>query len=319
MFSELPGFFDRNFIVAYFLPSLLFVLSAYWLMGEFGVEPKLVKIIGDDLYKEATLLGIISLIAAVFLLSINFQVFRFFEGYGKYNPLIFLQGFHERKFQRLEEKKYLLNEELRIARLAGDDDEIDRINARRIHYFSYAADNYPPKRSRLLPTAFGNAVRAFEEYSETMYGLDSIVSWVRLLAMIPKDFREMMNSVRAELDMWMNFRLLSYVLFVSYIILAVGTGQWKAVWFLPVIALFARIAAKRLTVSAIHYGDFVKSSYDLYLPDLRDQIRLPETETIEEEKNLWKKFTRQVTYHNPEQVLQRISKDKKKDKTESEE
>lgn len=319
MFSELPGFFDRNFIVAYFLPSLLFVLSAYWLLGEFGVEPDIVKIIGDDLYKEATLLGIISLIAAVFLLSINFQVFRFFEGYGKYNPLIFLQKFHERKFQRLEEKKHLLNEELRIARAAGDDDEIDRINAQRIHYFSYAADNYPPKKSRLLPTAFGNAVRAFEEYSETMYGLDSIVSWVRLLAMIPKDFREMMNSVRAELDMWMNFRLLGYVLFVCYLILAVGTGQWKAVWFLPVIVLFARIASKRLTVSAIHYGDFVKSSYDLYLPDLRDQIRLPETETIEDEKNLWKKFTRQVTYHNPEQVLQRVSKDKKKDKTEDEE
>jgi hypothetical protein len=120
----------------------------------------------------------------------------------------------------------------------------------------------------------------------------------------------MMNSARAELDMWLNFHLLSYVLIIIYLMTAFSAGQFRIAWF-PLTALgFAFFASTRATRAAFMYGDFVKASYDLYLPDLRDQIRLPETETVEAERELWRKFTRQVYYHNEKNVLQRVSRDK---------
>ncbi len=60
------------------------------------------------------------------------------------------------------------------------------------------------------------------------------------------------------------------------------------------------------------------------LPDLRDQIRLPETKTIEAERELWNNFARQVIYHNKKYALQRVpgnkaSKTAKKNSIASEE
>lgn len=310
MFNELPGFFDRNFIVGFFLPSLVFVLVGFGLMVGFGVEPKLTQIIGDDLYKGATIIGVISLIISVFLLALNFNIFRFFEGYGKYNPLKLLSIVQEKKFLRMKEKLQQLEEAQDQAESVRDDETTAKLDAQRIYLYQYAADRYPTESSRILPTAFGNAVRAFEDYSETMYGLDVIVSWVRLLAVIPADFREMMNSARAQLDMWLNFRLLSYVLIIVYLITAFSAGQFRMIWFPPVILGFAFFASVRATEAAFLYGDFVKSSYDLYIPDLRDQLRLRETDSIEAERKLWSEFSQQIIYHDEKYVIQRVTGDK---------
>jgi hypothetical protein len=308
MFNELPGFFDRNFIVAFFLPALVFVLVSFGLMFGFDIAPKLTAIISEDLYKGATIIGAIALIISVFLLSLNFSVLRLFEGYGKYNPLQLLKFTQKQNFFRMKEKILRLNTARNEAEALRNDDELAEINRQRNELYRYSAEHYPPKPTRVLSTAFGNAVRAFEEYSEEMYGSDAVVTWVRLLGVIPKDFREMTSSARAEVDMWMNFRLLSYVLIIVYLIMAFSVGGFRLIWFPIATLVFSYFASFRATKAAVLWGDFIKSSYDLYLPDLRDQIRLPETETIEEEKQLWIKFTRQILYHNKKHVLQRVSR-----------
>jgi hypothetical protein len=324
MFNELPGFFDRNFIVGFFLPALIFVLVGFGLMFSFDIAPKLTSVINDDLYKGATIIGVISWIISIFLLSLNFSILRFFEGYGKYNPLQLLQPIYEKKFFQIEEEKFRLGDARRQAEELENDEELTKIKKRQREVHRDAADLYPMSEARVLPTAFGNAIRAFEDYTEEMYGLDAIVSWVRLLAVIPKDFREMTSTARAEVDMWINFRLLSYVLIIAYLIMAFSAGQFRIIWFPAATFAFAFFASIRATKSAVLWGDFIKASYDLYLPDLREQIRLPEKKTNKEEKQLWNKFVRQVTYHDKEKVLERVSSEKnrkntKKDSSASEE
>jgi hypothetical protein len=153
MFNELPGFFDRNFIVAFFLPSLVFVLAGFGLMSGFDVNPKLTAVISEDLYKGATIIGVTSLIISVFLLSLNYSIFRFFEGYGKYNPLKLLRPLHTRKFFKIEEEKNQLNRARREARLINDDEALGKIRAQRNELFQYAADRYPSKER--APTSDG--------------------------------------------------------------------------------------------------------------------------------------------------------------------
>lgn len=312
-FNELPGFFDRNFIVAYFLPALIFVMVGFALMVNFDIAPALREIISSDLYKGATIIGVISWIIAVLLLSLNFNLIRFFEGYGKYNPLKILRPVYVHKLFRIEEKKVRLKDAKTRAEASENFVEAADIQVRRNELHRYAAEHFPPKRSRVLSTAFGNAVRAFEDYSETMYGIDAIISWVRLLAVIPKDFREMLNSARAQVDMWINFWGLAYFLIAAYFFIIFFTGQIKMIWFPVVVAGAAYLASKRAVGAAILWGDFVKSSYDLYLPDLKDQIRLPETKTAEQEKILWKNFAIQVIYHSEDHVLKRVSNKKSAD------
>ena len=319
MFNQLSGFFDRNFIVAYLFPALIFVLAGFALLNNFNLDPKLKEIISDDLYKGATIVGVVSLIIAVFLQSLNFKFIRLFEGYGKFNPLRLLQRIYDYKFFKIEEKKIRLKNDQDKAKSLGNSNLAGEIQKQRNQLHRYSAEHYPPKYSRVLPTAFGNAIRAFEDYSEEMYGVDAIVSWVRLLAVIPKDFRDMTSSARAQVDLWVNFRLLSYILIIVYGVMVSCTGQLRIAGFPVAVLVFAYFASVRSVGAAVLWGDFVKSSYDLYLPDLRDQIRLRETDTVEEEIQLWNKFSRQVIYHSKKNVLQRVSgkKDSKNDKKNS--
>jgi hypothetical protein len=45
---------------------------------------------------------------------------------------------------------------------------------------------FPSEQRLILPTRFGNAIRAFEDYSRQVYGADGIPLWIHLkLILIP--------------------------------------------------------------------------------------------------------------------------------------
>ena len=306
MFSELPNFFDRNFIIAFFFPSVIFVIVGLELLISFDVEPNIIKTISDDIFKGATAIGVISFAISISLLSLKFSVLRFFEGYGKFNPLRLLRNFHYKKFDLINKTKQELKSEKLTAESKSDSEKVDEIQNQRNALYKHAAEHYPKKRNRVLPTLFGNTIRAFEEYSEEMYGLDAIISWVRLLAVIPKDFREMINSAKSQVDLWLNLQLLSIILLIAYLVLVFINWEFKILWFPLSLIGFAYFASRKSISSAVMWGDFVKSSYDLFLPNLREQIKLPETQNVEEERQIWNKFARQVIYHSQKNVSRRV-------------
>lgn len=315
MFAELPKIFDRNFIIAFFLPAVMFVFASLWLLAGFNLLPKFLSFPPGEILPGATTLGIIAWLAGILLLVLNYTIYQVLEGYGTYNPIRLLGPLQRRRYQTNRRLRQTVEEEYEDGLINNEEPEdLGELVDRRIELHRQRAD-YFPEQERLLPTAFGNAVRAFEDYPPDMYGVDSIVVWVRLLAVIPEDYRALIDTAKAQTDFWLNLWLLSILALIEYVAVLIYARDIGMLWFPLLFALLVFIASSRATSAAIAWGDYVKASFDLFLPALRKKLQLPTPANIHEERKLWTSFSQMVIYHDRDQVIRVPPADDKREKT----
>ena len=306
MFGELPKIFDRNFVIGFFLPAVAFVSANLGLFLAFDLFSALISFVRSDLVQGAGTLGITSWMLGVLLLVLNYKIYRLLEGYGTYNPLQLLKRFEVSRFSRLQEEIKKLKTQIADGKASGEEEVVlNELRSQRAGLLRTRAEQFPPGIARLLPTKFGNALRAFEDYPTSIYGIDSIVVWVRLLAVIPKDYRELVDSARAQTDFWTNLWLLGAVFIIEYVGVAAYTAQLKRFWIPVVVLVFVWRASLSARAAAVQWGDYVKSCFDLFLPQLHLRLQLPTTTTIDEERKLWRRFSQMVIYHQANRAFDR--------------
>jgi hypothetical protein len=306
LFGELPKIFDRDFVIAFFLPAVVFALASIGLCAGFGLFLPLSSFLRTDVLQEATALGIAAWLLGVLLLVLNYNIYRFLEGYGKYNPIRCLQKRERRRYNRLQRAIIKLRVEIRDRVASGDEETVLRkLRGSRDELLRKRAEEFPSDPEDLLPTAFGNAIRAFEYYPLDMYGVDSILVWVRMLAVIPKDYREMLDASKAQADFWVNLWLLAGLFVVEYLLIAVYSVQLRILWVPLVSVAFAWRASSYARSGVIQWGDYVKACFDLFLPELHKKLRLPATTNIKDEREVWTKFSQVVIYHQKDKVFDR--------------
>src|SRR4029079_17509458 len=97
------------------------------------------------------------------------------------------------------------------------------------------AGDFPDDEASVLPTKFGNTIRAFEVYSRVVYGIESIYGWSRLLGVGPADYPEMMDNEKAQVDFWVNVWFESCLIVLVYGALAAVHSALPAPW-IPLVA-----------------------------------------------------------------------------------
>jgi len=313
MFGEIPKLFDRDFFIAYFLPALLFVIANLLLIERFGLIPFKVSLIQTELVSTITSIGIITALVGVFLSITNKEVLGLREGYGKFNPARLFLWMEKRRFERLSKRLEELDHEY-SSYLDKGEDIPPEIYSLRAQIILNLAERFPDRSEFLLPTAFGNSVRAFEVYPRIMYGLEYVVAgWNALLTVIPKEFREIVNAAKAHTDFWVNIWILSLTLIIEYIIFAITTKQLIILW-VPLCALIICLfASSRSVRAAIEWGALVKISFDIYLPELSEKLKFPPPETTEQEREVWTRFSQALIYREPSVMISRAPTSKKGD------
>ena len=168
---------------------------------------------------------------------------------------------------------------------------------------------YPMPPDAALPTKFGNVLRAFETYPLTVYGAEGITVWPRLLAVIPDAYQKQIDTARAETDFYVNFVFISAVLavlatlrFVLAIAPDVAADAWNveidggavpdayALRFLAIAALNCAIcgsAYRGAIATAMAWGSYVRSAFDLYLPALANALGYEHPRTDAERRLFW--------------------------------
>jgi len=190
--SELNKIFGRDFLIAFFVPALFFLLGNFFLLGLFGVDTPLAHVNWRRPLEDTSFLVIVALIFAIFLQAVNREIFRTAEGYWPNWLRRPLNGFHRNRFRKLTDK---------VNELYNQEGEIDE---QQFNAFSLrAAMEYPSTEAQVLPTSFGNAVRAYEDYPRAIYGFESINGWSRLQALISPEFRDVLSQDRARVDLWL--------------------------------------------------------------------------------------------------------------------
>lgn len=322
MFGSLPKLLDKNFVIGFFLPALLAVYGTAWAFPNLSILDPIRnlsatgKTLNDFVY-----LGLIVGVLAILMMTGNHLLYRLLEGYlPPFSWLILGLWRHRRRFDRLTTRYDNLmatwqsavdnEQEFPVNML----DQISRLRRRLVTY-------YPNTKQNIMPTRFGNAIRAFEVYPTVVYGVDSVPVWLRLASVISKDYIALLEDARAQSDCFVNITFIALAiglaslgaagydadwrmmphrnaLTLSGILIPFGLASMRHAAVAAASALSAAITYWWATERAIAWGDLVKSAFDAYLPALIKQLGFSVPPTDAQRRKFWTEFSALITYEH---------------------
>jgi hypothetical protein len=317
---------SSNFLVAALVPSLAFVTIVMVIFGPI-IPPQLAeRLMGtfNPLGEEGVLVLALTVIMGFTLSSLNTSIYRILEGYNLLARFPETRQFQRDKVQRLQ--RQLIEVEKKIRKLekkkkGKDDARLQELEDQRYYLASELDLRFPPAEPAILPTRFGNILRAAETYPGLRYGIDAVRLWPRLVHVIPKEYYDKIEQSNNGLAFVVNCAVLS--LFLGILSgLAAGyeclvcwyayLGKDEILYFILVEPKFVDIYFQRIFIYlvicalgfivswffyrasfpiAMQYGNMIRSSFDLFRFDLLHQLKLTLPEDSDTEYELWQKVS----------------------------
>ena len=241
------------------------------------------------------------------LTALNTFILKVFEGYIFIDKLPLLKESHSRKAEKLLGEINQIKEKIEKIeqKKRKSNPEKDLLDELQTAYYVKVAEydkSYPPLHAGIMPTKFGNILKASEAYTGSRYGIDAVEFWPRLLHAIPPTYRQSIDEARNELSFLVNMSTLSYIFFVFCALAlvtnvlipntpnlgndilnslrygAAGLLSMGSIWFFNKAALY----------SVGDFGAMIRSSYDLFRLDLLSQYRIKHPKNSVEEFEVWK-------------------------------
>jgi hypothetical protein len=293
--SELNKVFGRDFIIGFFLPALFFSVATLFLARIVWPNASWLHIDWRKPFEDAGIFAVVIWIFAVFLQSINREIFRMAEGYWSQKLINFFNRSKRKKYFELKAKfDQLYNQSNALTE--EQDDEFFAV--------SYQLAQEYPLTGQILPTSFGNSVRAYENYPLVIYGFESINGWPRLQGLMSKDFREILGNDRARVDLWLNLCFLA-LLGVPELTFVAWSKRCSLIWLIVPLLIFAWLAYRRARSSVQQFGEQVKAAFDIYLPALATKLGYTLSSDTAKNRKFWEAFS-QVMVHRDAGALEEM-------------
>jgi hypothetical protein len=322
-----------NFLVAAFTPAMAFILCVYA-----AFQPLIQNVAGLVSQESWSFIesGIILLLTSTILgftiYTVEIYTYKAFEGYvfilGKQGIVrdIFLKK-HLRRYRKASAKKQLIQKQLekinnklqnsidhptfgkwyyrRLTRLRAQQKQLNDLK------YNLTADidhNYPSIESYVMPTRFGNILRAAELYSER-YGIDAVALWPKLVSAIPDSngIMDKINEANNQCQFLLNGALLATLFSIMCMIAAIyESSVWWAsrmsnisnrnlVMFYVVLMILAIILARFFYEASLFnvekFGEMIRTTYDLHRFNLLEALHLDLPHNLADEKKTWRKLS----------------------------
>jgi hypothetical protein len=294
MLSSVSKLADKNFIIGFFIPALLAVMATSYVFRSIPwVASWFVAITSDKSFVELTYLAVAVWVLALLLLILNYELYRVLEGYTP--PLSWLSGMVAKHRKKAGEMRARHDELIASG---------DRHGASKISWV--LNKDYPLREDQFLPTRFGNRIRAFEMYSNDVYGADAVTLWTRLGMILPKQCLAVVDDARAEVNFMMNCFYIAVLLGLASI------SRLAIEWFTCVTtfpsdgatlavaagasALISYFAYLMATARVVAWGEAVESAFDCFLPALAKQLGYALPPLGSQRKVFWDDITRLLLY-----------------------
>jgi hypothetical protein len=312
--ESITGYAEKlgsNFLVAAMIPSLALVTAVIIIFEpilqiawKFQGEGSIYKIIGAGL-----LLAIPTIIIGFTLTALNTFILKIFEGYILLHHIPFFKRTQVTKAKKLKAQKELIAKRIEVleARKKKTQRTQDLLEILKNKSYALTAEydqTYPPSLEQVLPTQFGNILKASEAYSGSRYGMDGVTFWSRLIYVIPPSYQQAIDESRNELSFIVNLSVLSLVFallcmvgiiynLIAPITLPV-TPQVEPIYtyryfVAGIFALFIAIFFHRAAIVMVgSFGVMIRSAYDLFRLQLLEQLRLEVPPNSKSEYYIWK-------------------------------
>jgi hypothetical protein len=315
MLSTLPKLADKAFIIGFFLPVLLFVLSGIALFSDLPEVKSLLATTETYSIEKFFYFVLIVWALAISMLLVNNIQFQILEGYrGPMSKLACLKNAERLRFTKMQERIDALRAERRANQREFPTDKLQELQDLWIE----VRENFPADKSLLLPTRFGNAILAFEEYPKDVYGADSVTLWFHLTAVMTRPFQAALDDARAQVNCLVNLCFFSVLISLTASIRFIWNlipsakvppsegdigSLTKVNLYMVMAAIVAAVLARiayNLSIERIHtWGNLVRAAFDCFLPALATRLGYKLPVSGEEQRKFWIAVSQRVGFHYP--------------------
>jgi hypothetical protein len=295
--GDVTGILSRYFVLGYFVPAFVTLFALSWLLTEAFLPASFTALGQQD---RLLVVGAGALIVGLLLLGLRYPIIRILEGYPlELGPLRPLRG----PLVRLQQRSYD-----RLAQLKNDENSPNRSSAARL-----LDRRFPARRERLLPTRFGNAFRAAENYSYTRWGLDGVAVWPRIDTMLSEREQELHTNAMSDLAFFVNGMLGAFVVGGVALVDAVlntPLGGWAWLWYgVPFILTY--LLYRAAIGAAERLGTERRASIDVHRRDLYERLGVSETGADGDGRQLASAVNQFLLYGRPMPVAYRAREEEK--------
>ena len=291
--DKATGLLDRNFLLAYWFPifisASLAILIYIWTFGwvaavNWWQQDLLTK--GQDTGFSAQLVIAVGTLVLITVLAYMLQPFtrsivRFYEGYWP-QPL-------QRWFVSLPliGECPIWEDKSRKRAQAQEKGDMSEYNRQHVQLFY----GFPSRVNRLMPMRLGNVLRAAEDYSKSVYGLDSVFWWPRLWPSLPEAVQNDIDDSLTPMVALLNFSTLIILVGLGSMVYLGQIGQWKQALTVFVGGIILALVSYWSAVAqAQSYGERIRSAVDLYRFSLLKSLHQPLPKNLQMEAELWEQL-----------------------------
>jgi hypothetical protein len=324
--ESVVGKMGQNFLVAAFIPSLAFTTIILFVFDPI-IPPTVITRLQNTiapLDHPALVLLIITVVIAFTLYSLNTAIYKTMEGYLILNRIPAITRFQRRKVLKPYIQIKLLEKLIeKNIQEGGDNEQASDLSQRLFQISAQYQLNYPLDPKSIMPTRFGNVLRAMEAYPRNRYEMDAVLLWPRLIHVIPPAYYAKLDQSNNGLAFLINCAILSLALalmsgfaalyqmlmlrlananiteplyFVRVDVSSDGLTKYQQnIYFylagiVMAMALFALFYRAAIPV-AVQYSNLVRSAFDLFRWPLMNSMHIKTPNDYDEEAANWENLS----------------------------
>lgn len=274
-------------VLGWILPATLFAgVLAFFVFPSLDHLPVFKDVADLTPAQRLLALAFFAVVLGLFLNAINVYLYRPLEGYSRF-PFLWSDRIETSRVEFHRRRKRELVERARS----------EEPGWKQGLAFERALQ-YPADDAEVLPTAFGNAIRAFETYGYDRFGLDSQALWSELYAMVDESLREEYAAARAGTDQFVAlFWLAGLFSGISLVTASLSTNDRLQ---LAVVGSIAFVTLPFWYLAALKSTRYWQSTHqaivNLGRPRLAEALGFLLPRGIERERELWTAIAQYVTY-----------------------
>ncbi|MCX9010376.1 MAG: hypothetical protein OIN66_04555 [Candidatus Methanoperedens sp.] len=153
----------------------------------------------------------------------------------------------------------------------------------------------------ILPTELGNVFKSMMTYPKMKYGMSGVFFWSRIQFVVSSENKTTLDKMRAFVDMFVELTWIFVFAAIAYSIVFAYNGEYLYSFVLLVIFILFSLGCYNMAVqSALDFGSYVRSIFDLYRGDLYEKIKHGQFNELKSlpEKEKWKNIFNCLWFYN---------------------
>lgn len=292
-FSDFSTIFSRKFLIGFLAPILaaLFVLSQFlthsWLPHGYRTATPATQVV---------IVGAAAAFLGLLLSGLQFPLLRLLEGYpfARLQDAFLVGRLYSWRLRHWQQEYMSLSEALK--KPAGPARTRDAVRLYR---------DFPAKLESVLPTEFGNVVRAFETHPRDRYSLDGVTIWPRIEMLLNDQEKQLVEDAATDVMFFVNSQVLvvpaGLLLAVNAAVRAptLVSGVLRCALILVATAIVYVLAWRASIGAARRWGSPVRAAFDLHRTWLYQRLGVKMPTTLEEDKQVGRAVSRLLLYAEP--------------------